>query len=173
MTPERLEGVNNPYFYLGQEPSVEDTELAAACDRHNGAHTPFFLLAKVALRLYRTWDTVSRQDAVFRRARRYVLAGASFAAVNLSAAGIWYVHRVEAAAADKERAAALERTLKQYREEAAQEMMELQLDVRELRTELMRRSGMTPTPSPRKSSEPVPAPPGALSLAPLQKGIAP
>lgn len=132
---------DNPLVYLAQEPTPEEVQIAIACGRHNGDHTPFHMLAKVALRLYRLAVPVGRMDATYRRARRYVLAAASLAAVNLSAAGVWYLGRVEANAAAQERAAALERSIRVYREDADRKMHELQLDIRELRVELLRLSG--------------------------------
>lgn len=132
---------NNPLVYLAQEPTPEEIQIAISCGRHSGDHTPFHMLAKVALRVYRIAVPLGRMDAAYRRARRYVLAAASFAAVNLSAAGIWYLGRVEANAAAQERAAALERAIRAYREDADRKMHELQLDIRELRVELLRLSG--------------------------------
>lgn len=136
-----------PSEYLHQEPTPAERALAEACGEHSGASVAWWRFAKVALRQYAQALWISTMDSRMTRAQRYVLAAVSAAAVNLSAAGIWYIHRVEANAVATARAAELERRLDQYRDASEREIAELRLDVRELRAVLRRISGSDPLPN--------------------------
>lgn len=153
----RRRTMTDPFIYLASPPTEEEQRLAEACNRHSGDHTPFHMLAKVAVRLYRVVIPVERMHAFMRRGQRYVMAAATFAALNLGGIGIWVIDRSNANAVAREHAADVERAIREYREASEREMQDLRTDIRELRAELRRISGAEP------------APPGAESLTPPDK----
>lgn len=142
---------NNPSVYLVREPSDEGRVLAEQCDRHSGAETPFWMLAEVAVRGHRTSQWVGRMDGFLARARRYVGAAVGAAAVNLSALGVYMLHRHDENVAAVGRAEAEERAAAEYRRATDEKIQELRLDIRELRREL-RRLGLGGGPASPDSS---------------------
>lgn len=129
---------SNPSVYLVREPSDEGRLLAEQCDRHSGAETPFWMLAEVAVKGHRTSQWVGRMDGFLKRARRYVGAAVGAAAINLSALGVYMLHRHDENVAAVERAAAEDRAFDEYRRTTDEKIQELRLDIRELRRELRR-----------------------------------
>lgn len=139
--------VKPPAEYLRLEPTPDEKILIEQCDAHSGATVPWWRFSKVVTRVHALSLWVGQMDGTFRRARRFVIAGVSAAAVNLSALGVWYVHRVEAAATASERASELERRLLEYRDAVRQEIQDLRADLREVRADLRRLSGAEPPPA--------------------------
>jgi len=143
-----------PSVYLVQTMTPEEQTLAEQVDTHSGDSIPFWMLAKVAIRVHRLASWVQEMDGLFKKARRYLLAGVSAAAVNLSAIGIYILHSSEARGAATERAANQERSFLEYREATSKQLQELRLDIRELRAELRRLSGAGKPPTSDNVSPP-------------------
>lgn len=134
---------DNPLEYLLGSPSEDGKRISSACDRGTGAHTPFWMFAELAQRVYRAASWIGRMDGNFRRTRRYVFAAAGFAAVNLGALATWYLHRVEANAAAQEHSAAIERTIREYHDTEEREIQILREDIRELRAAMRKMTDAT------------------------------
>ncbi len=139
----------SPAEYLPTPPRADEQILIDMCDLHTGAATPFHMTAKLALRLHRVTLWAHQIESFFRRARKLVIAAASTAALNLAALGVYTLHRYEQNGAASERLINQERTIQ-----------ELRLDIRELRAEVRRMSGIDPATHP---SSP---PGGGIFIAP-------
>jgi hypothetical protein len=137
--------------YLRQPPTPAERALAEQVGLHDGAPVPFWMLAKVVLRLFPMAEWDDRFKTAWRRVRRYVAAGAIAAGAHLSAGAIYWLHAHDARVAAEERAAATERESREYRRTNDDKIEQLRLDVRELRREL-RRLGIGGPASPDSSA---------------------
>lgn len=115
--------------------------------RDAGGHTPYAHFATLAVIVQHLAEWVGRMEGLRKRLLRYVLAGASFAALHLSAVGIYALNRHDEAVAARERAVTRDQLFEEYRKETDGKIEQLRLDVRELRREL-RRIGIGPGPEP-------------------------
>lgn len=141
-----------PAEYLRQEPTRDEHLLVEQCDADASASVSWSSFAKLALRVHGVVLWVSQMDTLYRRGRRYLLAGVSATLINLATVAIWYLHRAEDSATERERVQEIVRSIDQLR-----------LDFRELlRAALRQMSGAEP-PSPSGTFDRLTSP-GKLSL---------
>lgn len=144
-----------PSEYLLQPPGGAEHLLGQQCDLQPGDPVPFGMFARVALLLHTAVVWVHGADAFAKRTRRQAIAVTMFCVVNMSAIGGYFLHRVQAGAVAEERAVVLERSTREWRDAIERQMREwradmlreidgLRLDVREMRRELRRVSGLPP-----------------------------
>lgn len=157
--------ITPPADYLAQDPTPGEQLLGRQADLHDGAAVPWWMFAKVTLRLYRIALWVAGADKMATRARRWLIAGVTMAVANLGGVAVYSVHRIQESAVAEERAAVLRENVVQDRAEmlrrladiAAQmqrQIDELKLDVRELRRALHRLSGRDPLPDRAPDRDP-------------------
>ena len=132
---------NDPSVYLVREPSAAGLILIQQCNRHSGAETPFWMLAEVAVRQHQQASWIGDMDGLFRKIRRYSIAGIVALATNLAAIAGYAVHRIAATAAFEEHAANQERAFIEYRDSVRRELQDLKQDLRDMRRDLRRLSG--------------------------------
>lgn len=130
-----------PAVYLRGEPTPEEATLAQLCGLHAGSQVPFWMFARVAERTHSVSIWAGTRRAIERKLRRWLIAGAAFAATNLGGAIIFVMHRAEDNGAAREHVAQLERGIERYRQEAEARISELREDVRDLRRELRKVTG--------------------------------
>lgn len=117
---------------LTRELTREEQLITELCGHHAGAAAPIHMVVKTAIRLHRISVWSAGLSAFFARGRKWLIAGITTAAVNMTGIVVYAVHRVEASGAAQERAANQDRLIQELRE-----------DVRDLRRELRRIGGAT------------------------------
>lgn len=134
----------DPHVYLAQsyEGTDQERDLVEASGLDRGVQVKPVALAAIALRTHSVERWVQNRAAAFRRTRRWVLAGITAAAANLALVGGGIVHRLEEGGAAREHQAIVDRLLLEYRDATEQSIRELRIDIRELRAELRRISGI-------------------------------
>lgn len=165
VSPARRENpdidVTPPADYLSLPPSAEEHLLARQTDLHS-ALVPWWMFAKVALRLHSIVVWVARADGLAARTRRWLIAGVTIAAANLGGVAVYTVHRIEEGARADERAGALQKRVNDDRAEILMRLSEvngalqrqlddMRQDIRELRRALQRLSGRDPLPDKRRT----------------------
>lgn len=187
--PSRDIDTTAPADYLAQDPAPEEQLLGKQTDLHDGAAVPWWMFAKVALRVYRIALWVAGADKLATRARRWMIAGVTIACANLGGVAVYSVHRIQESAVEAERAAVLRQTvaddrldmlrrLDKMNELLQRQLDEIKIDVRELRLALHRLSGRDPLPGNRSPDVHAPVPdssvwsmPDKLSLRlPVDRG---
>ncbi len=143
MTAEHHQS-DDPAVYLVLPPTPEEHILAEQVDLHGGAAVPFWMFSKVAHRLKRQAAWIGQMDGLFRRVRRYTIAGLTALAMNLTAVGGYALHRASQNGASEERAMNLERATQQQRDAVEREIQDLRLDIRELRAAMRKVTGEVP-----------------------------
>lgn len=152
--------VTPPADYLAQPPTAEEHLLGRQTDLHS-ALVPWWMFAKVALRLHAIVLWVARADGLATRTRRWLIAGVTIAAANLGGVAVYTVHRIEESARADERAGALQKRVDDDRAEILmrlsevngalqRQLDEMRYDIRELRRALQRLSGRDPLPDKRR-----------------------
>lgn len=140
------EPANDPGVYLKQPPTDEEHILSQQVDLHNGAPVPFWMFAKLVVRLRRHGQWIATMDLLMRKAKRHVWAGLGTLAANLVVIVMFAQSHARSAGAAEEHAAQQERAFNEYRDSARREIGELRQDIRELRLELRKMSGVDPRP---------------------------
>ncbi len=116
--------------------------------QHDGAQVPFWMFAKLALRVKRQGAWIGRVDSLFRAVRRHARVGLGALAANLIAIASFALHHAAVEGAAREHDAAEERAESEYRRVINHQLEQLDKDIRELRLRLDRLSGIeTPAPS--------------------------
>lgn len=159
--PEYLRGdvdADDPAAYLVQKPTAEEHLLSEQVGLHNGAAVPWWMFAKLVVRDRRRGRWIAQMDGLFRKVRRYAIAGVTTLAVNLTAIGGYALHRADSNARAEERAAAIERAndardgyrerqFLEYRASVAREVDALRDDIKELRSLMRKMTGYVPRSS--------------------------
>ena len=107
--------VTSPAEYLRQEPTRDENLLIGQCDADVSASVSWSSFAKLVLRVHGMLLWVSQMDTLYRRGRRYLLAGVSATLINLATMAIWYLHRAEDSATERERVQEIVRSIDQLR----------------------------------------------------------
>lgn len=146
--PQQLRDLDDgdPAVYLQQEPTAEERILTEQAGLHYGAGVPMWMFAKLAVRQRRQSRWIASIDGLLRRVKRRARVGLGTLAANLVLLCGYAVHRIEASAAADERLAAQERAFIEYRTSVGSQLMEMRLDIRELRATLHKLSGTDTNP---------------------------
>jgi hypothetical protein len=134
---------------LRREPTREEKDVIDLLQASSGAHVPFHMFAKIALRTHRLWAWIGRKDRLYRSARNHAWAAILSAGASLGSIGAYMLHRHDEIVTAAERAAADERVNEVRREATAETIKQLQKDIDQLREKLLRMSGAL-EPHPRK-----------------------
>jgi hypothetical protein len=154
-----------PADYLAQDPTPGEQLLGKQADLHDGAAVPWWMFAKVVVRLHAIAVWVARADTLSKRTRRWLIAGVTIALANIGGVAVYSVHRIQESAVVEERAAVLRekvvqdqvdmlRRLAEMNALLQRQLDEIKLDVRELRRALHRLSGRDPLPGDRAPDGP-------------------
>lgn len=126
----------SPFVYLGSDPTIEEHQLTQQLGRHDGDSVPFWMFAKVAVRLHKFAAQAAGFQWFWRRARRHARTSLGALLSTVVLIGGFVLHRVAAEAAAQEHSAMQEQAEILYRAGVTRQLDALDRDIRELRAAL-------------------------------------